>query len=248
MFLIALCDNDETELLKLKQAVEQWQQKHPDKMVRTDLYYSGADLARRLEQDASYDLYLLDIIMPEPSGIRLGHLIRERSPLAQLIYVTSSPDFALDAFGAQALDYLLKPVDTNKLHQALDRAWALCCGQQSRYISIKSRQGLRSIDSASIVYIEIVSRSPVYHLYDGEIIQGLTIRSSFDDAIAPLDHDPSFISPHKSFYVNMRFVCGIRNRQLLLEGGGSIPVSHPKLGEVNRLYLKYLSNGGMRSI
>lgn len=82
------------------------------------------DVARAVEAIRADmpDLLLLDVEMPASSGFSLVDQLGDRSPL--VVFVTAHERHALRAFGVQAIDYVLKPVDQARLRQALDRARA----------------------------------------------------------------------------------------------------------------------------
>lgn len=74
--------------------------------------------AFHLLQQRPVDLLLLDVEMPEMGGL---DLLRSLKTPPQVILITSKPDYAVDAFGLQVLDYLIKPVTLTRLVQAVDR-------------------------------------------------------------------------------------------------------------------------------
>ena len=246
VFSIAICDNEELELHRLESAVRRWLADSGPEDVELDTFLRSAELAERLRSGAVFDLLLLDIIMPEVNGIELGRLVREHSAQSQIVYTTSSKDFAFDAFGNHASDYLLKPVDEKKLFEVLDFALAHSRDRTRRLVSVRTREGVQSVDATEIVYIENEQRAPVYHMRDGAVVQGPKIRTNFDEAIAPLDADPAFLSPHKSYWVNMRYIRGISGQTITLDTGRELFINRPKTAEVNRAYLRYLSGGGAR--
>lgn len=101
------------------------------------------------------DLMFLDVQMPEVDGFALLRALpAEQLPLT--VFVTAYDQYALDAFAASAIDYLLKPVDDERLEQALDRARSLlasrtACGQRDRLLGLLARVSGRpelSLDDA----------------------------------------------------------------------------------------------------
>lgn len=82
----------------------------------------GAEALRTIEE-SDPDLVFLDIQIPELSGFELLRSL-EPANLPAVIFVTAHDEFALQAFDVHALDYLLKPFDDERFHQALDRARA----------------------------------------------------------------------------------------------------------------------------
>jgi DNA-binding LytR/AlgR family response regulator len=78
--------------------------------------------ALRLVGSLKPDLVFLDVQMPGLTGFEVARRLIEAEALPQLVFVTAFDQYALDAFSVNAVDYLLKPVDLNRLEQTLDRA------------------------------------------------------------------------------------------------------------------------------
>jgi len=78
--------------------------------------------ALRLAGALRPDLLFLDVQMPGLTGFEVARRLMGADLLPQLVFVTAFDQYALDAFAVNAVDYLLKPVDAERLHQTLDRA------------------------------------------------------------------------------------------------------------------------------
>ncbi len=83
-----------------------------------------ADEALELIRSIDYDLVLLDIQMPGPSGLDLAREIRQLPQRPAIVFTTAYPDHAVEAFELEAVDYLVKPFDAERLRRAIDRALA----------------------------------------------------------------------------------------------------------------------------
>jgi two-component system, LytTR family, response regulator len=81
---------------------------------------NGAEAIQRIRADAP-DLVLLDIQMPEVNGFGVVHAIGAAA-MPAVIFITAYEEYAVRAFEAHALDYLLKPYEDDRLYAALDRA------------------------------------------------------------------------------------------------------------------------------
>jgi two-component system LytT family response regulator/two-component system response regulator LytT len=81
----------------------------------------GVD-ALRLAGELRPDLVFLDVQMPGLTGFEVARRLIEADVASQLIFVTAYDQYAIDAFGVNAVDYVLKPVDASRLDQALGRA------------------------------------------------------------------------------------------------------------------------------
>jgi two-component system response regulator AlgR len=85
---------------------------------------SDGESAINLTKALSPDLLLLDIAMPGLDGIGVARALTEQNPSPAVVFVTAFDQFAVAAFEVEAVDYLMKPVDPNRLQRALDRTRA----------------------------------------------------------------------------------------------------------------------------
>ena len=91
MYLIAVCDDDEIELNKTGSYLSGWQEEHPELQLQIDRFTSAEELLYMLKEEAYYpDLLLLDIYMPEKSGIELARELREMGNEGKIILLTTS--------------------------------------------------------------------------------------------------------------------------------------------------------------
>ncbi|WP_116041133.1 LytR/AlgR family response regulator transcription factor [Amycolatopsis palatopharyngis] len=83
---------------------------------------TNAEEALVLLRSLHYDLVLLDIKMPGGTGLEVAEAVRHSPNAPKVIFTTAYPDYAVDAFDVDAVDYLVKPFDAERLGRALDRA------------------------------------------------------------------------------------------------------------------------------
>ena len=120
MLRIALCDDQDVELQILKLHLERYQQTRNCGALSIDCFTSSAELVGTLRNDGRYDLFILDMVMPDYNGVEVGRAIRAGGLESAIIYITASPDFALSAISVHPEQYLLKPLDASALYEALD--------------------------------------------------------------------------------------------------------------------------------
>jgi DNA-binding LytR/AlgR family response regulator len=77
--------------------------------------------ALKLASAVPYDVVFIDIEMPGLSGLDAARLVHGRVGAPQLVFVTAHEQYAIEAFAVEALDYLLKPVDPERLAQVVRR-------------------------------------------------------------------------------------------------------------------------------
>jgi DNA-binding LytR/AlgR family response regulator len=245
---IAICDNDELDLQLLAAQVREYLSAHPDISGDVCSFDSSGALLGALDSGGEYRLFLLDILMPGTDGIEIGEEIRKKNEDVPIIYTTSSREYALNAFQNHAIRYLVKPIQRSELFSALDFAFSLLRAGGERNYTVKTREGLVSLPGKNIVMVENTRRSALYSLSSGAAVRSVSIRGTFEEAVAPLPDDPDFTRPHKSYYVNMHYIHVLQPGILVMDSGQEISISRRFSSQVNSDYLHFLSQeeGGMK--
>lgn len=241
MLKIIMCDDDERDLRQIAELVEDYRNLRPEQPFMIEQTASVAELKRNLEQGKNYDIYILDIMMEEQDGISLGKMIRERSARSAIVYITSTPEYAMSAFGVYASGYLLKPVDESKFFECMDRTVSMMKPREERVYTFKSRSGIVSIELGRLVMVENVSRVMHFHMDHGEVHESVYIRKPFEVQLEQVLQDGRFIQPHKSFVVNMDHVERMMAHDFLMSDGSIVPISRNNMAHVKRGYLDFLS-------
>lgn len=241
MLKIIMCDDDEKDLQKIAELVENYRSRHEMWTFTVTETTSADRLCSRLEQGERFDIYILDIMMGEKDGLSLGKVIREHTPKSTIIYVTSSPEYALGAFGVYASGYLLKPVDEAEFTNCMDRVIRQMQPREENIYTFKSREGIVSIELSRLIRVENVSRVMHFYLEDGEVYESVYIRKPFEKQLEPLLMDGRFIQPHKSFIVNMEHVEKVLAHDFMMTDGTIVPISRNNLAAAKRRYLEYLA-------
>ncbi|MFT3985182.1 MAG: response regulator, partial [Lachnospiraceae bacterium] len=122
MMTIAICDDQPRELELIKEYIIEYLGTHTLEAEIKE--FSHPDQLLTAIETESFHLYLLDIVMPMVSGLELGQSIRRISREAQIIYITTEPGYALDAYAVNPLHYLVKPVEKQAFFSALELAFS----------------------------------------------------------------------------------------------------------------------------
>ncbi len=237
MLKIAICDDMETELGRIAALVRQYLQ---ERGMCADLReFSHPDALLNACETQTFHIFLLDMVMPMISGLELGRSIRRVSTDAQIIFITTEPGFALDAYSVNPLHYLLKPVDAGALFAALDLAAQKVDYGEEAVITIKTKGGLRTLSIGSIACCEYVRHAVAYTLVSGERVETTTIQGSFTEHVASLVGDRRFIQPHAAYVVNMSRVERLTKDGFTLQGGTFVPVSGKHFAATRNAYMSY---------
>ncbi|MBR6896885.1 MAG: response regulator transcription factor [Lachnospiraceae bacterium] len=243
---LAICDDDEREIASLKEQLTEYQRRHEEESIFFVTYQNPMELLREWESNR-FDVAVLDIVMPMMSGIDLAARLKNRYPDTVIIFLTTSTEFALEAYSLHAERYIIKPVVTQKLFEALDYALKLK-GRGSRYYSVKTAKGVSIVKHENILYIEMSSRKMIVHLVDGQEIVSIYLRGTFNEVVGELVDTGNFLMTHKSFLVNMAYIKTYSSTSLTVQAANStkevlIPVSRQQASSVKQSYLQFMATG-----
>ena len=194
MLTLCICDDSPEDTTQIRALADRFVQEHPELGLRTEFFSSPFDLLEHLDEKGGFDLYLLDILMPHMKGIELARRIRERGEPAELIFLTISREYALDAFEVDASGYLVKPVGWEKFQRALVASVHRLGGAEVPSFLLRTKAGLRKILFRELVMVESFDHDRVCTLSDhSKAVTADTLSSLMER----LSFDHRFFSPHK---------------------------------------------------
>ena len=97
-----------------------------DELGQTEVVAEAASVREAIEKLKEYpcDVMFLDVNMPEATGLQLAEALQHLKFPPAVVFVTAYSEYALEAFDVDAVDYLMKPVETDRLERALDKVEA----------------------------------------------------------------------------------------------------------------------------
>lgn len=221
MLKIAACDDESAQLEQMERMLQDYFRARLALPGRISVFSDSRTLLSRVREQGGFDLYILDIIMPGLNGIQTGMELRKMGDGGEIIYLTTSSEYAVDSYMARAFFYLIKPVTEKKLFGLLDEAAEKLQQRRSRGILVMTPDGPRHIRMDHILYAERIGRRVRYYCTDGTV-DTQTIRCTFRDAVHPLTEERRFCMCGASFLVNMEHVTGVDGREALLDNGGRL--------------------------
>lgn len=237
MLTLCICDDSPEDTTQIRALADRFVQEHPELGLRTEFFSSPFDLLEHLDEKGGFDLYLLDILMPHMKGIELARRIRERGEPAELIFLTISREYALDAFEVDASGYLVKPVGWEKFQRALVASVHRLGGAEVPSFLLRTKAGLRKILFRELVMVESFDHDRVCTLSDHSKAVTADTLSSLMERIS-FDH--RFFSPHRAYIINLEHITALNGPSVTLSTGRCVPVSRPKLAALKKAYMDFL--------
>lgn len=241
---VALCDDEKICHETTEKLLAKYKQRVPSVSFALSCFTCGQELIDYIDANGSFNIYLLDIIMPDLNGIRLGASLRKKGDDGLIVYLTSSPDFAVESYNTDALHYLLKPIDESQFYRCMDKAVSRLKHSFSETISIKTPDSTRIVPIRDILYAERVNFRIRYYLNDNTVIDGVTFNGSFQTAVSALISCADFLIVGASFVVNLFYVTEITRSDMLLTGNHLVPIPRRSYESVKSKWADYWLNRG----
>ena len=242
MLSIAICDDNAADLRQEQAYLVEYLRAHPDLEGQVFSFSSGEGLLDAARARGGFDLYVLDVVMPEMDGIQAGFALRTQGERGEIIYLTNSIDFAADSYDVHAFFYLLTPEDRDKLFGVLDSAVKKLEQRWSSAVVVHTAAGSRRILLERIRFVERVGRYVRYFCTDGTV-DSQTIRMSFREAAAPLLADRRFYLCGASFVLNFQYVAGVQGQTALLDDGQAVTLPRTVAAEFKKAWGKFWLEG-----
>lgn len=238
MLTCAICDDDAGCLEQACELLRSYLDARPSLSGRLSPFSRGGDLLEQVERQGGFDLYLLDVLMPDLDGIETGRRLRGLGDGGEIIYLSTSNEFAVDSYDVRAFHYLLKPLDADRLFRVLDDAIEKLASRRASVLVVHTADGPRRVMSESIRYVERAGRRIRYHCVDGTF-DSQSIRTPFREAVAPLLSDPCFRLCGASFVVSCRHVAGVSGKEALLDDGTTLDLPQASAADFKRAWGRY---------
>jgi DNA-binding LytR/AlgR family response regulator len=231
---IAICDDDSQELERISSFIAAYRQEKQVSLTYK-AFQSATELLSTLSS-GDYDILLLDILMPGLTGMQAAHEIRAFDAGVKIIFLTSSPEFALESYAVKAYDYILKPVSKQKLFPILD---ALYAEEQKPLegLTVKTQSGMARILFSRLAFVEVMNKKLYFHLADGSMQEVSSSLAAFEDKLLSR---AEFVKIHRSYIVNLWQMSELGPREFITHAGKTVPISRLLYGKVREAYMEHL--------
>lgn len=224
MIRIGVAEDDPAGVDRLLGHLDRFQRDHGESL-RISRFADGADLLHDYRPD--WDVLLLDIRMERVDGMTTAQRIREVDSEVLIVFVTSSPQYAVSGYRVDALSYLLKPVSYRELEQEMLRCVQRLSRRERRQMLFSTTDGARHrVDLADILYFESSRNHVLIHTLDADLATVGTLK-----ALEAEVEGAGFVRCNSGYLVNLRHVTGIDGATCRIRGGARLQISRPRKAE-----------------
>lgn len=243
MYLIALCDDETAELVKTEKMLRGYEKEYPGVDLVIEHFQDAEELLCMLrEEDYVPDVIFMDIYMQDKQGnqasigMEAAGELRNMEYQGKLVFLTTSREYALEAFDVNADQYLVKPVLEKKLFSLMNKLLADVEEERKKYILLKIEGRLVRVSVNDIVSCEAQGKNQLLYLVNG---RQCLLRMSMAEIYGLLSHYSEFVRIGVAFIVNLGYISSLNAKELLMDNGKRIYLPRGAYKGLREQYFNY---------
>lgn len=233
MLHFIICDDDALQLQSMNNMTRKWAEESKIAIEVSQFSSSQALLAEYKPE--RNDILILDIMMPELDGLSLAKSLRKKRSDFHIIFISSSQDFALDAYEAHPYSYLVKPVAYQAYSDVLDK---LIQKVHQQMLPVQSGHEIYNLPIMDIIFVEATNRQIVFNMKDG---RSIATRDTLLNMQEILLKYPAFFKPHRSYIINMQYIEHFNTKEISMKNSEAlIPIARGLDKEFKDKYFQFM--------
>lgn len=219
MLRIAVCDDSSDFLQRAVELIEKWSEQSG---IPAEIYrFDNGDALIAKNASVRMDIIFLDIIMPLQNGIDTAKELRQSDNAVKIVFLTSSPEFALESYDVKASGYLLKPVTYDKLKEILDECSSAFDAEPKNTV-LKTTFGYQKIFFHDIEYLEAQNKKVIFYLRTGKTVRAFDPLYLLESRFTESD---GFFKCHRSYLVYLPNVDHFNQTEVITKSGHTVPIA-----------------------
>lgn len=238
MLRVAICDDLPEQAALIENAARTYF-KSIKEVVEILTFHNAMDFLDAFEVKGHFDIALLDICMPGILGTDIAAEMRKAKSRCEIVFLSTSDEFAVEAFAVQAAHYLVKPFTQAEFNAALNRVMDSIRQRHSHKIIFRLVGGGIQVEEVNhILFSQSNGHVQQIYLKDGSSVETRQSLNSLWDTLEDIAPG-QFVSPSKGYLVNQAAIHVIKNNDIEV-GGHHIPLSKRKYRQFQEEYFQYI--------
>lgn len=228
---IGICDDSAEDIRILSEALYAY-----DHSFQISPYTDGESLLEDFwDHKILFDILFMDIYMPSLNGIEIADKIRTCMKDIKIIFISSSNEHYPEAYDVFAFNYMVKPLNPEKLNRILDQALTAIITERHHQISFSYKGITYRVFCRDILYIESRDKTIFFHMVNKKTLQ---CYAKLDDILKQLPEDV-FTRCHQSFAVNIFHVTEMSDNHFRIDSA-VVSISRKYHNTAKDKYFSYL--------
>lgn len=189
-------------------------------------------------KSVSYDIAFIDIFMTPVNGIELSKMLRKADRNIIIVFVTTSPDFMMQAFSVHAFHYITKPYSAEQINKVLDDA-ELLMNKNTKYVEIMCDRKINVISLNEIISVESDA-----HYLNITVVSGVCYRTRLTVAkfLELCDEDPRLITVNRGVVLNADYIKSVDGTVCIMGNGERFPIKVREKSRIENSIRSYIFN------
>ena len=231
---IAICDDKECDALAAREVIRNTLNKL-NKEAEIEYYLNAEEIQDKLlKKNEPLDLLILDIDMPDISGLDLAEKLRANNLKLLIIFLSNHEEFVFKAIEFQPFRYIRKIKLETEMPIAIQSAVKVITANSDSQINLNTECGSMRVMMSEIMYYETEKRKIALYLTNGK---KLLVNRTITEMQEHIQNE-KFIMIHRSCVVNTDHILDIHDNTLILDNDVSLIISRPRYKEVKQKILK----------
>ncbi len=228
-YKIAIVDDSKEDRNYIEALLNTWSKDNGCDISIKD-FESAESFLFNYSEEKDFDILLLDIEMGDMDGVSMAKEIRKGNETVQIIFITGYSDYIADGYDVAALNYLIKPVNNEKLLGVLNKATSKIVKNEKKLI-LKTTEGMVVMPIREIKYLEVQQNYVTVH---GKT--DVTVKKTLGEFEKELDE--RFFRLGRSYIVNLSFIRKVTKNDAILTDDTKIPLPRGYYDEINKAIIK----------
>ena len=236
MIRIAVCDDEKKILDEISGYIKNYAEQETKETLDVFCFDSALELLNALEDGKSFDIFVLDVYIGDEMGTSLARNIRKLGIENPIIFATTSIEHAPQGYETAALRYLIKPINPQKIYEAIEAALVQAKKMSNRFIKFKTENGIENVSVNQITCTEAHAHYQYITLKGGAKIR---VRTTVTELFTALSKYAGFIRIGSAYIINLRHVKNVSSSEVCLYNNVKIQVPRGKYTEIKDAFWNF---------
>ena len=230
---IAICDDEAKILDEVSFSIKKYSEQKDKSELEVLTFNSARALLNALDNGDMFDIFLLDVYIGDEMGTDLAREIRAKDIECPIVFLTTSIEHAPESFESDTLRYLIKPLNPEKFYEAMDAAVEKAEKLGSKFIRLKTENGIENINISHILYTE--SRSHYQYVNftdDGQVRSRMTVSELFEE----LAQYGGFVRGGSAYIINLNKVKSVSTGEVCFNNNKKLPLPRGAHNEIKEAF------------